>query len=172
MAEFLADSLEVTFELVGIASAPSSIEERAEALLGQLRRVVPFLAARIGLLDPERGAPGYDEVASAYHDSPAVLEEFELLGLDRSRPPFWIRDLPVSPGEVRGCAEYLQPAGFREGLAVGLFTRDGRHLGILGLNTDTEAHLTETARDLVGQLAPLIAYAVGPLRSIVAAARP
>lgn len=177
MGEFLADSFEVTFELAGIASAPSGIEERAEALLGQLRRVVPFQAARIGLLDPERGAPvslvsqGYDEAVRAYYDTPAVLEEFELLGLDRAHRPICIRDLPVPPGEVRGWAEYLQPAGFREGLAVGLFTPDGRYLGVLGLNTDTEVHPTEAARDLIGQLVPLIAYAVDPLRSIVAAAR-
>jgi DNA-binding CsgD family transcriptional regulator len=177
MAEFLADSLEVSFELAGIASAPSTIEQRAEALLGQLSRLVPFQAARIGLLDPERGAPvslvsqGYNEAVRAYYDSPAVLEEFELLGLDRARLPICIRDLPVPAGEVRGWAEYLRPAGFREGLAVGLFTPDGRHLGILGMNTDTEAHPTDAARNLIGQLASLIAYAVDPLRSIVAAAR-
>lgn len=134
-------------------------------------------AARIGLLDPERGAPislvshGYNEAVSAYHDSPAVVEEFELLGLDRERPPIRIRDLPVPPVQVRGWAEYLQPAGFREGLAVGLFTVDGRHLGVLGLNTDTEAHPTEAARHLIGRPVPMIAYAVDPLRSIVAAAR-
>ena len=177
MAEFPVDSCEVRVEVAGIASAPSSIEERAEALLDQLRRVVPFQAARVCLLDPERGAPvslvsqGYDQAVSAYHDSPAVVEEFEVLGLDRMRPPICIRDLPVPPGEVRGWVEYLQPAGFREGLAVGLFTPDGRHLGVLGLNTDTLVHPTEAARDLIGQLAPLIAYAVDPLRSMVAAAR-
>jgi DNA-binding CsgD family transcriptional regulator len=114
---------------------------------------------------------GYDEAVRAYYDTPAVLEEFELLGLDRAHRPICIRDLPVPPGEVRGWAEYLQPAGFREGLAVGLFTPDGRYLGVLGLNTDTEVHPTEAARDLIGQLVPLIAYAVDPLRSIVAAAR-
>jgi DNA-binding CsgD family transcriptional regulator len=177
MAGFPADSREVTVEVAGIALAPSSVEERAEALLDQLRRVLPFQAARIGLLDPERGAPislvshGYDEAVSAYYDSPAVVEEFELLGLDRQCPPIRIRDLPVPPAEVRGWAEYLQPAGFQEGLAVGLFTADGRHLGILGLNTDTAAHPTEAARDLIGRLAPMIAYAVDPLRSIVAAAQ-
>lgn len=176
MAEFLAESHRVTFEVAGIASSTSRIEERAEALLEQLRRVVPFQAARIGLLDPERGAPaslasqGYDDAVSAYYDSPAVVEEFELLGLDRSRPPILIRDLPVSPAEVHGWAQFLQPAGFREGLAVGLFTADGRHLGVLGLNTDTEAHPTDAARDLIGRLAPMIAYAVDPMRSIVAVA--
>ena len=42
MVEFPVDSCEVRFEVAGIASAPSSIEERAEALLDQLRQVVPF----------------------------------------------------------------------------------------------------------------------------------
>jgi DNA-binding CsgD family transcriptional regulator len=176
MAEISASGLAVTVELAGIAANPSSIEQRAEAVVDQLRRVVPFEAIRIGLLDPDGGAPvslvsrGYDEAVNAYSNSPVVLEEFELLGTDRAGRPVCIRDLPVPPGEVRGWVEYLQPAGFREGLSVGLFAPDGRHVGILGLNTDTEAHPTEAARDLIGLLAPLIASAVDPLRSIVAVA--
>lgn len=177
MTEISAGGLAVTVELAGIAATPSSIEERAEAVVDQLRRVVPFEAIRIGLLDPDGGGPvsvvsrGYDEAVKVYYDSPAVLEEFELLGIDRAGRPICIRDLPVPPGEVRGWVEYLRPAGFREGLSVGLFTPDGRYVGNLGLNTDTEAHPTEAARDLIGLLAPLIAYTVDPLRSIVAAAR-
>jgi DNA-binding CsgD family transcriptional regulator len=62
--------------------------------------------------------------------------------------------------------DYLRPAGFREGLAVGLFTSDGRHLGVLGLSTDTDRHPTEAARDLIGVLAPTIANAVDPLRGL------
>jgi DNA-binding CsgD family transcriptional regulator len=82
-----------------------------------------------------------------------------------------VRDLPVPAERVRGWVEYLRPAGFREGLAVGLFTPEGRHLGILGLNTDTDRHPTEAARDLIGTMAPTIAKAVDPTRSLAEMAR-
>jgi len=105
-----------------------------------------------------------------YITSPANIQEIELLGFNRVRRPLRVRDLPVAREQIRGWAEYLKPAGFREGLAVALFTRDGRHLWLLGLNTDTDRHPTEAARDLIGMLAPTIASAVDPLRSIASVA--
>ena len=90
-------------------------------------------------------------------------------------------DLPVAPAEVRGWAEYLAPAGYREGLAVGLHTPDGRYIGILGLNTDTLAHPTVAACDLIGETEALPRDRVGtppassqPIwsRSVAARARP
>jgi hypothetical protein len=44
---------EVAAELAAVAHLPARLEERAEAILGLLRRVIPFQAARIALLDPE-----------------------------------------------------------------------------------------------------------------------
>jgi len=172
VAELPAGGLDVAIEVGEIASGPGLVQQRAEALLGPLRRVVPFQAAGIYLLDRERRGQvplvsrGYDEAVREYIASPANTEEIELLGLNRARLPLRVRDLPVPREQVRGWAEYLRPAGFREGLAVGLFAPDGRHLGVLGLNTDTDRHPTEAARDLIGTLAPMIANAVDPLRSI------
>jgi DNA-binding CsgD family transcriptional regulator len=94
----------------------------------------------------------------------------EMLGLHRG-PPLRLRDSPLPPGEIRGWVEYLAPAGFREGLGLPLFTPDGRHLGVLALHTDTAAHPTDAARDLIGALAVTLGHAVDPLRSIAAGAR-
>ena len=169
--------MDVVVEVGRIAAGPGSIADRAEALLQPLHRLVPFQAARIYLLDPQRreqlslASYGYDEAVSAYMDSPAITDEVELLGLNRDRRPMRVQDLPVPLAEVRGWAEYLQPAGFRGGLAVGLFTGGGRYLGLLGLNTETERHPTEAARDLIGRLAPVIAAAVDPMRSIAVVGR-
>jgi DNA-binding CsgD family transcriptional regulator len=177
VAEPASARLQVAVEVAGIAATPAAIEERAAALLESLRRVVPFQAGWIALLDPERRrlvplvSPGYDDTVRAYITSPASVAEIELLGLDRARPPMRLRDFPVPPGEVRGWAEYLRPAGFREGLGVGLFAPDGRHLGQLSLNTESAAHPTDAARDLIGVLAPLVAQAVDPLRSVATAAQ-
>jgi DNA-binding CsgD family transcriptional regulator len=163
-------------ETASIASSPATVEERAAAILCELRRVVPFEAAEIALVNFERREvvslvnQGYDANLRAYATSAAVVDEFELLGLDRSSRAMRLCDLPVPLAEVRGWEEFLAPAGFRGGLSMGLCTQDGRHIGFLGLNTDSVEHPSLAARDLIGVLAPVIAQAVDPLRSIAAAA--
>jgi DNA-binding CsgD family transcriptional regulator len=176
MAELPARGLEVAVEVGRIASAPGRVDERAEAMLEPLRRLVPFQAVRIFLTDPasreqtDLVCRGYDEPIQRYLTSTLVRDEIELLELDRRRAAMRLADLPVPPERVYGWTEYLKPAGFREGLAVALFTSDDRYLGVLGLNTDTDRHPSEAARDLIGMLAPAIANAVDPLRSIVTTA--
>ena len=177
MAELPSDGLQVALEVAGIAGTPASIEERAAALLEPLRRVVPFQGVWLGLLDPDSGAhtllvnQGHDHRITDWLTSPAAVAEIEKLGLHRPRPPMRLRDVPVAPTELRSWVECLWPAGFRETLGVPLFTPDGRHLGQLGMHTDTAAHPPEAARNLIGLLAPLLGHAVDPLRSIIAAAR-
>jgi hypothetical protein len=81
-----------------------------------LHRLVPFQAAVIHLLDPDRRAAmpvasrGYGEAVSEYMISPANTEEIELLGLTRHRAALRVRDLPVPAERVRGWVEYLRPA--------------------------------------------------------------
>jgi len=170
-------ALEIATEVATVAAAPAGVAERAEALLAPLRRLVPFVAARIYLLDMAHRAEhplvsvGYDDKVRSYQDSPQHIADVELLGLDRHGPPLRLRDLPVPPERIRGWTEFLEPAGFREGIAVRLTTSDGRYLGLLGLNTDTPAHPTDAARDVLGVLSTTLAAAVDPLRSISAAAR-
>ena len=172
MAELPPAGLRVAVEVARIAAAPARIEERAEALLEPLRRVVPFQAARICLFDPER----YEQLTLISHGLPAgiyspAMDEVELVGPNRSGPPMCLRDLTVPPAEVRIWADWLWPAGFREGVAVALFAPDGRHLGLLSLLTDTATHPTDAARDPIGILAPLIATAVDRIPSVAAAAQ-
>lgn len=62
-------------------------------------------------------------------------------------------------------ADYLVPSGFREGGAIGLFA-DHRYLGMVAVHTDTAAHPTDGALDLLQLIAPTIARAVDPLRGI------
>jgi DNA-binding CsgD family transcriptional regulator len=166
--------VKIAAEVAGIASVPTSIDQRAQLLLEPLGRVVPFQGAWISLLDPE--APeqpplvchGYPSGLRSYMAGPAGMAEIEMLGLDRSGATR-LSDLPIDLQQVRSWAEYLAPAGFRGGLAAGLFTPDGRYLGMLGLNTDSVAHPTVAARDLITKLAPMIAHAVDPMRSLTAA---
>ena len=172
MAEVPPGGFEVAVELGKIASGQGDLQQRADALLNSLRRLVPFEAAVINLFDPEHrvhvpvACSGYDDATFGYITSRANTDEIEMLGFTRSRSAMRLSDLPIPREQVSGWAEYLEPAGFREGLGVGLFTSDGRHLGLLGMNTDTAAHPTEASRDLIGLLAPLIANAIDPMRSI------
>jgi DNA-binding CsgD family transcriptional regulator len=172
MAELPPSGVDVAVEVARIASMPGSLVDRAEALLEPLHRVIPFEAAWICLIDMERRgfvnvvSHGYNEASRAYFAGPVVFEEAGLLGFGRPRPPMRMQDMPLPWSELRGWAEYMWPAGFREGLGAGLFTPDGRHVGLLTLNTDSAAHPTVGARDLVGALTPMIAAAVDPMRSI------
>lgn len=173
MAELPRGGLDVALEIGRIASAPGTAQQRAEALWEPLRRLVPFDAACIKLIGAAPGerpkliSVGYDDAVREYFVSPENVYEVELIGYNRNRRPMRLRDMPVPREQIRSWAEFLAPAGFREGLGVSLFAADGRHLGVLGLNTEDPRHPTVAARDLIGMLAPVIANAVDPLRSMV-----
>jgi hypothetical protein len=82
-----------------------------------------------------------------------------------------VADLPVSVDELSTWAECLAPAGFREGLGVALVEPGGVHVGFLGLlYTSSEPPSTVTRRRL-GELAPIVARGLSPMRSLLASAR-
>src|SRR5262245_56963096 len=124
MPELPPEGLSIAVEIGRIASAPGTSEERAARLLEPLRRLVPWRAASIFMLDPvgREQTPlvtyRYDEATSVYMRTPEWVDEIELLGLDRERRPMRVKDLPVPREQVRSWAEYLEPAGFKEGLGV------------------------------------------------------
>jgi DNA-binding CsgD family transcriptional regulator len=167
---------EVAAEVAALADVPAGLEERAEAILEPLRRVIPFQAARIALLDPELrqhdllSCHGYDDRIRAYMTTREDYDEIESLGL-HGTTPLRVQDLPVAAEEIHSWMDLFRPAGFREGLGVGLVTRGGRRVGLLGLNTDSPAYPSPAACNLVQLLAPTIAHAVDPLRSLTVLAR-
>jgi hypothetical protein len=86
------------------------------------------------------------------------------------RPPVRAGDLPVPRAATRACGDHLLQAGFRDGLAAGLFTPDGRLLGFVSLLPDVPARGTTAPWDLVDGLRPLLARALDRLSSLAAAA--
>ena len=177
MVEAAVAAVWLAIQTAVIASSFATLEQRADAVLGCLRRVMPFRAGQISLVDMERrqavllAATGLADDARAYYESPAACDEFELLGVFRSQRPMRFADFPVKLSEIPGWVRHLGPAGFRGGVFVGLRTPDGRDVGFLGLHTDSVAHPTVADRDLIGALVPVIANAVDPLHSIAMAAR-
>ncbi len=169
---FPADGRQTVAEVARIAVLPGSAVERAEALLTPLHQLMHYDAAWIALLDPERRVHpplvrhGYPARVQHYLDGWAFTDDLEMVGMNRQRPPMRVKDLPVPPAEMPVWADYLQPAGFGEAIAVPLITPDGRYLGMFGADTETSTPVSDAARDLLAVLAPLIAHAVDPLRSL------
>jgi DNA-binding CsgD family transcriptional regulator len=168
---------QVVLDVMNVAAAPGRAVDRAEALLDALSRLVSFEGSFVALLHPGRREhrslvrSGYDDRTCVFLDGPAWMDDIELLGLQHKRPPMRACDLPVPPQAVQAWAEYLVPAGFREGLGLGLFTPDGRYLGVLAVHTESPVPPTDAVRDLVGMLARLLAHAVDPMREADAVAR-
>jgi DNA-binding CsgD family transcriptional regulator len=177
MIERLNNATKIAADVAAIASAPGRIGQRAQSLLQPLREVVPYRGAWISLLNQEsREQPplvceGYPDGMREYMSGPAGVAEVESAGLNRSRLATRLSDLPVELNEMPSWEDYLAPAGFRGGLATGLFTTDGRFLGVLGLTTDTVAHPTSAACHLISELTTTIADALDPTRSLAAAVR-
>jgi DNA-binding CsgD family transcriptional regulator len=167
---------EILTEVTGIAATPGILAERAQALLAQVRRLVRFDAGWIAMLPSEQyshvpvARSGYDERVCGYLDSPSVLADVELVGLSRSRRAVRGCDMLLPPSDVPGWAEYVQPAGFRDGISVGLFSPEGRYLGVLALHTQAADQVSDAARDLLEMLATRIASTVDPLLSLSAIA--
>ena len=112
-------------------------------------------AAWISLRDPETGRhiplvqDGPTEALRAYFSTDGADAEVQRLGLHRFGWPMPAHRLPVPLEETLACGKYLLPAGFRDGLAVGVFTEDGRHLGSINLLTSQKRVVTATAAALL-----------------------
>jgi len=166
------NTADILTEVAGIGTAPGTLAERAEALLAQVQRVVPFEAGTIALLPAGQrlhltlSRHGFDDHANQYYDGPDFLHDVELAGLQRTPVPQRLMDLGVPPAEIPLWGEYLLRAGFREGFGVGLFTPDGRYLGLLGVVTERATPAAPEAISLVRLLATQISVALDPLRSL------
>ncbi len=164
-----SDAQALTAEIAGIVTMPGKAVDRAQALLEPLRRITPCDSVLITVFDTarRRHVPllrhGFDGMRQYIHTA-AALADLERTGVHRRRLPMRLVDLPMPALELPIWAEHLYPAGFREGLGTGLFTGDGRHLGLVSVNTADPRPPSEQSRLLLHQLRPLIAAAVDPLR--------
>jgi hypothetical protein len=159
-----------------IAAEPASVAERAEQILEVLGRVVPCEASSISVPDPERqgrfalAARGEVAALHSYYESPQGDAEMELVGVNRPTPPLLLADLPMPAAETLAWTQYLWPAGFGGSVGMGLFTRDGRHVGHLTLLTESASRPTVADGELLGAVTRVMALAVDRMRTIRAAA--
>jgi DNA-binding CsgD family transcriptional regulator len=163
--------------LAETATSAGTTSERAQALLGVLRRVVPFEGAWLALADPL--GHGYHSLASVDLDVPTVeflsgpltARDDAVTGTDRACPPLSPPDLPSPAEELPTWPECLMPSGIHEALALALFVPAGRHVGFLALLFGSRQPPSPATRRRLGRLAPMLAQGIDPMRSLLTAAR-
>jgi hypothetical protein len=164
-------------QLARIAVTPDPLPERAAAMLSVLGEVLPSDAAWLAVRDPEHGlhtplaTAGAAEPLRRNFQTSEADDEVEQLGLNRHRPPMLASEYPVPLTESRSWAEYLLPAGFRGGLAAGLFTPGGRHIGFLSFLSEDPARPGPADRDMIAEVTQVIAHGLDRTREIAEIAR-
>lgn len=138
MTELPDGGVQAATEMARIASGPDDIQRRARLLLEALRRSVPFVAASVSLLAPE--GPGLIPLARAGDPDGALVAE-------RTGHP-----KGGAAGEPPGAVDVWLPRG------------DGSPVGLLSVRV-IGCRPVEALRDLLDLVAPVIAYAVDPMRS-------
>jgi len=172
MTTIPAGALDLAVEINRVTAGSTASTRQLAELWPQLKTVVPFEAAWIGVVDPRRHgyqtltAVGHDAANLAYLESSGFNEQVEAFGLFRRDGPMCLRDVPVPPSEIRSWAEHWWPAGYREGIGVPLVARDGRHLGLMTMYTDSPNHPSDAARDVIGTVAPMISASIDPMTTI------
>jgi hypothetical protein len=164
-------------QLARIAITPATLHDRAEAALQVLGQVLPFDAAWLAVRDPEQGrhtplaTAGTAEPLRSYFQTPEADAEVDQLGLNRHRPPMLASEIPVPLPELHAWADHLLPAGFRGGLAAGLFTPGGRHVGFLSLLSEDPSRPSQADREAIAAVTEVIAHGLDRTRDIAETAR-
>ncbi|GLL16265.1 hypothetical protein GCM10017577_74250 [Pseudonocardia halophobica] len=168
---------DLRLEFRRLAASSATMQERASAILQHLERILVFDAGWLAVRDPEQhrhvpvATTGAAEPLRDYFGRPEAEEEVELLGLNRRQPPVLASEIPSSLSEVRAWADHLLPAGFRQGLAAGLFTAEGRHVGFLSLLSADRTRPNQADRRVVAALTTVIADDLDRTRDIADTAR-
>jgi hypothetical protein len=164
-------------ELAGSAAAATTLQERAQAVLDRLGRLLPFDAAWLALRDPERrrhtpvATTGPAEPLRRNFLTPEADAEVDRLDLNLPRRAMLSSEIPVPLPELRAWAEHLLPAGFGSGLAAALFTTTGRQVGFLSLLSEDRHRPDRIDRRIVDAVTSVIADELDRTREIAETAR-
>ena len=129
-------------------SEPLPPDERARAVLEALRLVVPYDCAELSAWHPSVGrhsvlaSVGYVERLLEWLNGSDRVGELDDIDVRESGEPMRLSELPAHGMTALTVLEYLLPAGFREGLTVGLRTTDGRYVGMLDMSSATRGTRT------------------------------
>lgn len=154
------------------ASEPLPAPERARAVLEALRLVVPYDCAELSTWNPAEGrhaalaSVGYDARLLDWLNGSDRVSELDEIDVRTSGEPMRLSDLPAHGLAARTVLEFLLPAGFRDGLTIGLRTADDRYVGVLDISSCDARHPSEHAREAIKLLRGTLANVVDPARSV------
>lgn len=137
-----------------------------DALRPLLHAVVDYDAAWLGRLDAVSGRylplleDGDVEPLRALFADDVAASDLRQLGFRRPGWPMLVHRIVVQLDDLRGWRTYIAPAGFQDGLGVGLITTRGRHVGFLALLMYRPDGATAMAAALLHAVTPLVAEAV------------
>ncbi len=177
MTALLAVALDLAAEINRVIPASDNPAEDLAFMWDPMKRLVPFAAGWVGTLNGDQRryttvtSAGHDRESRAYMESEELTELRKKVGLLQRRRPMRLQDAPPHTVELPCWSEHWWPAGFREGLAAPLVTPDGRHLGILGLHTETASQPTVEARDAMDTIAHTVTAVLDPMNSLAGLAR-
>jgi hypothetical protein len=138
----------------------------SEALKQPLRELYPYDAAWIAWRDgsSQRYVPvltdGQTDALCAFFRTERATPELERLGFLRAGWPMVVHRAAVTLAGTSAWRDHLTPAGFRDGLGVGLFAPDGRQVGFLTLLTYRPHTVTATVAALLHTVNPLLGSAL------------
>ena len=172
MPELMVSAVDLAAQINRITSAASGSPRELVGLWDPLREIMPFSSAWLGVLDSHgrrfltAAAVGHNPAARDYLESRAYYVQVESSGILQCRRPICLGD-GRPPSACPSCDPRWWPAGHHEGVGVPLIAADGRPVGLLGLFTDATGHPSDTACEVIGKVAPMIAAAIDPMTSIV-----
>lgn len=154
------------------ASEPLPAAERARGVLEALRLVVPYDCAELSSWNPLTGrhsalaSVGYDARLLDWLNGSERVSEMDDIDVRTSGQPIRLSDLPARGLAARTVLEFLLPAGFRDGLTIGLRTADGSYAGVLDVSSCDARHPSDLEREAITLLAPTLANVVDPARTV------
>lgn len=154
------------WEIARVTASAGVSTSWLDGLKRPLHELVPYDCAVLAHWDPETGRyrpvleDGDTAVLSAYLRSGTAVTELQRLGLHRIAWPMVVHRVGVTLAGTTAWQDHLWPAGFRDGLGVGLFTEEGRHVGLLALLTYRQQVVTVTAAALLHGVNALLGSAV------------
>jgi DNA-binding CsgD family transcriptional regulator len=154
------------------ASEPLPAAERAGEVLEALRLVAPYDCAELSSWNPVTGSHsplasvGYDARLLEWLNGSERVGEMDDIDVRTSGQPMRLSDLPAHGLAARTVWEFLLPAGFRDGLTIGLRTGDGRYVGVLDLSSCDPRHPSDLEREAITLLAGTLANVVDHTRTV------
>jgi DNA-binding CsgD family transcriptional regulator len=167
----VADAMSTVANVGAITSDSGSVNDRATAILEELRKLVPFDAAEIVSINPiteesvQIASQGYTQQVLDDLHSPQFHDIMQALNLPNTGKPVRMRDLPGDPMDNWAVADVLLPAGYAEGMTMCLRTPDGRFTGVINLSTLSTEHPSDIARDAIAHLCATLGNLVDPMQS-------